>query len=96
MRRIRFIINILTPDNYIKLLKELKEIMFGECKTIYECTHQNINYDPYVHKLGENQIREEIVNVFAQTIYKNMSMRKDFCLFYGEILQMIVIYELHL
>jgi len=56
-RKIKLILNQISPDNFNKKLAELREIMFPEMKTKNECFEAGVEYDEF--KLSDETLNEE-------------------------------------
>ena len=54
--------NVISPDNFDKKVKELRLYLLGEqFKTEDECFDENIDFDPEVHILKAEQMNNEII-----------------------------------
>ena len=56
-RKIKLILNQISPDNFQKKIGELREIMFPEMKTKNECFEEGVEYDDF--KLSDETLNEE-------------------------------------
>jgi hypothetical protein len=55
VQRIKFAINLISPDNFDRKFKELKNYMFKDYKTQEECWEEDIEYSEDTHKLKSDE-----------------------------------------
>jgi len=94
-QKIRLILNVITPDNFAKKFKELRAYQFGELKTRNECEEDGIEYDEKIHLLGDN-INKETLNVIVQNIFRKAQLEKEYCIFYGQLVEQFIKLEIEL
>jgi len=69
-KKIRLILNIIAPDNYVKKFGEIRGYLFPKLKKRDECEEEKIDYDEEVHKLKEGCINEEILKTIVDNIFR--------------------------
>lgn len=69
-QKIRLILNIIAPDNYVRKFAELRGFLFANLKKRDECEEEKIEYDEDVHKLKEGCINEEILKTIVDNIFR--------------------------
>ncbi len=63
------IINIISPDNFDKKVKELRGYLFGDqYKTEDECLNEGIDHDPELHTLKLENMNHEMIDLIMQNI----------------------------
>ena len=70
IQKIRLILNIIAPDNYVKKFGEIRGYLFPKLKKRDECEEEKIDYDEEVHKLKEGCINEEILKTIVDNIFR--------------------------
>ena len=64
------IINVISPDNIDKKVKELRGYLFGDqYKTEDECFQEGIGYDPKLHTLKPEYMNHEMIDVIMLNIF---------------------------
>jgi len=90
------ILNLLSPDNFEKKIKELREIMFPEQKTKSECFDDEVEYAESTHLLTDDNLNEEILQFVVTNIFKKAQDEKLFCILNGQLCQRLIELELQL
>ncbi len=63
--------NVISPDNFDKKLKELRLYLFGEqFKTEDECFDENIDFDPEIHILKAELMNNEMIEALMFNIFR--------------------------
>jgi hypothetical protein len=95
IQKIKLIMNRITPDNYDRNKKELKNYLFGEqFKTKDECFDEEINYDEAQHQMKPENINEEILETIVSNIFRKAQMEKEYIIFYGQLCEALIRNEL--
>ena len=71
IQKIKLIMNRITPDNYERNKKELKNYLFGEqYKTADECFDEGIDFDAELHVMQPENVNEEILETIVSNIFR--------------------------
>jgi|LauGreDrversion4_2_1035121.scaffolds.fasta_scaffold454895_1 hypothetical protein len=63
--------NVISPDNFDKKVKELRGYLFGDqFKTEDECFHEGIDHDPELHTLKLEQMNTEMIDAIIFNIFR--------------------------
>ena len=63
--------NVISPDNFEKKVKELRFYLFGEkFKLLDECIEQDLYFDPEIHVLRLDNMNREIIEFTAFNLFK--------------------------
>lgn len=92
--KIKLILNLLSPDNFEKKIRELRDIMFPENKTRAECFDEEIEFAKDKHLLTDENLDEEVLQFVVQNIFKKAQDEKLFCILNGQLCQRIIELEL--
>ena len=89
--------NVISPDNFDKKVKELRLYLLGEqFKTEDECFDENIDFDPEVHILKAELMNNEIIEAIIFNIFRKAQMEKIYNILYGKLIEELVVTELQL
>jgi len=69
-QKIRLILNIIAPDNYVRKFAELRSYLFPNLKKRDECEEEKVDYDEETHKLKEGCMNEEILKTMVDNIFR--------------------------
>lgn len=92
--KIKLILNLLSPDNFEKKIRELRDIMFPENKTRAECFEEDIEFAKDKHLLTDENLDEEVLQFVVHNIFKKAQDEKLFCILNGQLCQRIIELEL--
>jgi len=95
-QKIKLILNVIAPDNYDKKFGELRSYLFGELKSREECMAEGIDFDEEEHKLQENEINRDVLEVIVRNTFKKAIKEREYCIFYGELCEKMMKLELKL
>jgi len=87
---------VIAPDNVDKKFNELRNYLFPGLKTREECFEQEIDYNQDSHKLQEDVINTDILDIIVKNIFKKAIREKTFCIFYGDLCERMMKLELNL
>lgn len=63
--------NVISPDNFDKKVKELRGYLFGDqFKTEDECFHEGIDHDSELHTLKLEQMNTEMIDAIIFNIFR--------------------------
>jgi hypothetical protein len=68
--------------------------LFPGLKTRTECFEEDIEYDEDQHKLPEEVINQEILDIIVKNTFKKAIREKGYCIFYGELCEKMMKLEL--
>ena len=85
---IRLYVNQIAPDVYDKKFFQLREAIFGNYKFEGE--------KGYKKDQGELQINEQNLKDVVEVIFKKAQNEKDYCSFYGQLVEDLIKLELRL
>lgn len=87
--------NRITPDNYERNKKELKNYLFGEqFKTQDECFEEDIKFDEKVHVMQPENVNDELLDTIVSNIFRKAQMEKEYIIFYGQLCEALIRNEL--
>lgn len=92
--KIKLILNLLSPDNFEKKIRELRDMVFPENKTRAECFEEDIEFDKDKHLLTDENLDEDVLQFVVQNIFKKAQDEKLFCILNGQLCQRIIELEL--
>lgn len=95
-QKIRLILNIITPDNFIKKFGELRGYLFPNLKTKSECKEEGIDFNEDEHKLVDEIVRTDILNTIVENIFRKAQLEKEYTIFYGNLCEQMISLELSL
>lgn len=95
-QKIRLILNIITPDNFIKKFGELRGFLFPGLKTRTECKEEEIEFNEEEHKLHDDIVRTDILNTIVENIFRKAQLEKEYTIFYGNLCEQMITLELQL
>jgi hypothetical protein len=63
--------NVISPDNFEKKVKELRGYLFGDqYKTEHECFEEELTYDSKVHMLLPEKMNSEMIEAIIFNIFR--------------------------
>jgi hypothetical protein len=86
---------VITPDNYEKKFKELREFLFGDIKHREEADQAGVKYDES-QVLTSETINEETLITIVENIFRKAQLEKEYCIFYGKICENMIRLEVRL
>lgn len=95
-QKIKLILNVITPDNFDKKFGEIRGYLFEEHMTQKECFEKEIEYDPELHKLNDENMNEDILNIIVSNLFRKAQFEKEYNIFYGELCEKLIKLELDL
>lgn len=93
-QKIRLILNIITPDNFVKKFGELRGFLFPGLKTKQECKEEEIEFNEEEHKLTDEIVRTDILNTIVENIFRKAQLEKEYTIFYGNLCEQMITLEL--
>lgn len=97
VQKIKFAINLISPDNFDRKFNELRIYMFKDFKTQEECWEDDIEYSEEEHKLKtDDQIEKVLLDTIVQNIFRKAQDEKQFIIVYGELCEKLIKLELDL
>ena len=94
-QKIRLILNVITPENFEKKFRELRQFQFDGLKTREECQDEGIDYSEEF-KLTAEKVRQDILETIVNNIFRKAQVEKEYCIFYGELCEKMIKLELSL
>lgn len=89
--------NQISPDTFEVKNKDLSSYLFGDqFKTKPECEMDGIQYDESTHKLNDDDVDKELLQVIAENVFRKAQMERDYIIFYGKLCEALIVRELEL
>ena len=70
IQKIALILNIISPENSPKKMKELRQFLFPDFKTKDEVFEEDIEYNEEDHKLTDENLNIEILEHIVKNIFR--------------------------
>jgi len=95
-QKIALILNIISPENAVKKMKELRQFLFPDYKTKDETFEEEIEYNEEEHKLTDENLDATTLEHIVKNLFKKAQEEKLFCIFYGQMCEELIHLELSL
>lgn len=87
---------MIAPDNLERKFMELRNFLFPGLKTRTEAFEDNVEYSEETHKLLDDVINPEMLDIIVKSVFKKAIREKSYCIFYGELCEKMMKLELNL
>lgn len=94
-QQIRLILNVITPDNYDKKFRELRQFLFGDLRSPQEMEDDGEKWNEE-NTLNEENFNTEVLQIIVQNIFRKAQVEKEYTIFYGDICEKMIKLELSL
>lgn len=96
LQKIALILNIISPENSVKKMRELRQFLFPDFKTKSEAFDEEVEYNEEEHKLTDDNLDNETLDTIVKNIFRKAQEEKLFCIFYGQVCEELIHLELSL
>lgn len=94
-QQIRLNLNVITPDNFEKKFKELRQHLFPDLKSKDEADLEGEDWDE-TKKLTDENINIDILTLIVENIFRKAQLEKEYTIFYGQLCEEMISLELKL
>jgi len=88
-------LNVITPDNFEKKFKELRQHLFPDLKSKDEADLEGEDWDE-TKKLTDENINIDILTLIVENIFRKAQLEKEYTIFYGQLCEEMISLELKL
>lgn len=89
------ILNVITPDNFQKKFGELRDFLFPNLLSRTEAEEKGVEFEEEM-KLTDDNIRNDILNLIVENIFRKSQLEKEYTIFYGHLCEEMITLELKL
>lgn len=70
LQKIALILNIISPENSVKKMRELRQFLFPDFKTKSEAFDEEVEYNEEEHKLTDDNLDNETLDTIVKNIFR--------------------------